>query len=113
MYIFNVISIKISTQFLKDMERAILKFIWKLKTNKKKTKKTKQNKTKTKKNKTPRKAKINLLLLEVLFIYISNTIHFPSFLSENPLYPPPSPYFRTHPLPLLGPGIPLYWGIES
>jgi hypothetical protein len=28
---------------------------------------------------------------------------------ESSLYPPPCSL--THPLPLLGPGIPLYWGI--
>jgi hypothetical protein len=31
-------------------------------------------------------------LLDIFFIYISNAIPFPSFLSENPLYPPcPAP----------------------
>jgi hypothetical protein len=54
-----------------------------------------------------------IFLLEVFFIYISNAIPFPSFLSENPLYSPPSPSSSTHPLPLPCPGIPLYWGIES
>jgi hypothetical protein len=29
-------------------------------------------------------------LLDVFFIYISNAIPFPSFLSESPLYPPPT-----------------------
>jgi hypothetical protein len=39
-------------------------------------------------------------LLDIFSIYISNAI---------PKSPPPcSP---NHPLPLLGPGIPLYWGI--
>jgi hypothetical protein len=33
----------------------------------------------------------SFFLLDVFFIYISNPIHFPSFLSENPLYPHPSP----------------------
>jgi hypothetical protein len=53
------------------------------------------------------------LLLDIFFIYISNDIPFPSFLSENPLPPPSSPCSPTHLLPLPGPGIPLYWGIES
>jgi hypothetical protein len=42
-------------------------------------------------------------LLGIFFIYISNAIlkvsHYPP--SRSP----------THPLPLLGPGVPLYWGI--
>ena len=29
--------------------------------------------------------------LDIFFIYISNDIPFPSFLSENPLYTPPPP----------------------
>jgi hypothetical protein len=32
----------------------------------------------------------SLLLLDVFFIYISSASPFPSFLSKNPLYPPPS-----------------------
>ena len=43
-------------------------------------------------------------LLDIFFTYISNVIPFPGFLS------PCSP---THPLLLPGPGIPLYWGIQS
>jgi hypothetical protein len=44
-------------------------------------------------------------LLDTFFIYISNAI--PKVSYTNPcLLPYP-------PLPLLGPGIPLYWGIES
>jgi hypothetical protein len=46
------------------------------------------------------------LSLDIFFIYISNAI--PKFPYALP--PPCSP---THPLPLLGPGIPLYWGIKS
>jgi hypothetical protein len=48
--------------------------------------------------------KLLFILLDIFFIYISNAIpKVPYTLS-----PPCSP---THPLPLLGPGIPLYWGI--
>jgi hypothetical protein len=47
-----------------------------------------------------------ILLLDIFFIYISNAIPKVSCI----LLPPCSP---THPLLLLGPGIPLYWGIKS
>ena len=53
-----------------------------------------------------------LFLLDIFFIYISNVIPFPGFPSKNPLSPPCLPYSPTHPLLLLGPGIPLHWGIE-
>jgi hypothetical protein len=43
-------------------------------------------------------------LLDIFFIYISNVI--PKVPYTLPLPCPPA-----HPLPLLGPGIPLYWGI--
>jgi hypothetical protein len=52
-----------------------------------------------------------LLLLDILFIYISNVILFPGFPFKNALSPLPYPYSPTHPIPLPGPGIPLYWGI--
>jgi hypothetical protein len=43
-------------------------------------------------------------LLDIFFIYISNVnLKVPSTL--------PSPCSPTHPFPLPGPGIPLYWGI--
>jgi hypothetical protein len=51
-------------------------------------------------------------LLDIFFIYISNVIPFLHFPSENPLSHPPSLCSPTHPLPLPGPGIPLYWGIN-
>jgi hypothetical protein len=51
-------------------------------------------------------------LLSIFFIYISNVIPFPGFPFENPLSPSPSPCSPTHPLPIPGPGISLYWGIE-
>jgi hypothetical protein len=44
------------------------------------------------------------LLLDIFFIYISNAI------PKVPYTLPPS-CSPTHPLLLLGPGIPLYWGI--
>jgi hypothetical protein len=43
-------------------------------------------------------------LLDILFIYISSA-------SPKVPYTLPPPCSATHPLPLLGPGIPLYWGI--
>jgi hypothetical protein len=53
-----------------------------------------------------------LFLLDIFFIYISNAIPFSSFLSKIPYFHPLH-LLPTHPLTLLGPGIPLYWGIES
>jgi hypothetical protein len=44
------------------------------------------------------------ILLAIFFTYISNAIPKVPYT----LFLPCSP---THPLPLLGPGIPLYWGI--
>jgi hypothetical protein len=49
---------------------------------------------------------LNIFLLDIFFIYISNIILFPSFPSENPLSPPYYPCSPTHPLLLPGPGIP-------
>jgi hypothetical protein len=43
-------------------------------------------------------------LLDIFFIYISNVI-------PKVPYTLPLPCSPTHPLQLLGPGIPLYWGI--
>ena len=42
--------------------------------------------------------------LDIFFIYSSNAIPFPSFLSKSPLYlpPPPPPWSSTHPLLLPG-----------
>jgi hypothetical protein len=38
-------------------------------------------------------------------------LHFKCY-AKSPLYPPPSPPCSpNYPLPLLGPGVPLYWGI--
>jgi hypothetical protein len=44
-----------------------------------------------------------IFLLGIFLIYISNAIP-----KVPHTLPPNSP---THPLPLLGPGVPLYWGI--
>jgi hypothetical protein len=49
-----------------------------------------------------------IYLFIYLFIYFLY-IHFKCY-PESSLYPPP-PCSPTHPLLLLGPGIPLYWGI--
>jgi hypothetical protein len=43
----------------------------------------------------------SIFLLDIFFIYISNAI-------PKVPYTPPPPCSPTHPLPLLGPGIPLY-----
>jgi hypothetical protein len=43
-------------------------------------------------------------LLDIFFIYISNAILKVPYTLPMLCYP-------THPLPLLGPGVPLYWGI--
>ena len=51
-----------------------------------------------------RKSLCIFFLLDIFFIYISNTI------SKVP-YTLSLPCFPTHSLPLLGPGIPLYWDI--
>jgi hypothetical protein len=45
-----------------------------------------------------------IFLLDIFFIYISNAI--PKVPYTLPLSRSP-----THPLPLLDPGVPLYWGI--
>jgi hypothetical protein len=45
-------------------------------------------------------------LLDIFFIYISNAI-------PRVPYTLPPPCSPTHALPLLGPGIPQYWGIQS
>jgi hypothetical protein len=46
----------------------------------------------------------SILLLDIFFIYISNDIPKVPYILPLPCYP-------THPLPLIGPGFPLYWGI--
>jgi hypothetical protein len=52
-------------------------------------------------------------LLDILFIYISSIIPFPSFSPGNPLsYRPPSFYPPTYPLSPHHPGIPLLWGTK-
>ena len=48
-----------------------------------------------------------LFFKDIFFIYISNVILFPSFPSKNLLSLLPNPS-----IPILGPGIPLYWGKE-
>jgi hypothetical protein len=53
-----------------------------------------------------------LFLLVIFFIYISNCIPFPDFLSPNPLSCPPSPCLPTYPLLLPYSSNPLHWGIE-
>jgi hypothetical protein len=50
-----------------------------------------------------------LLLLFFFFLIRYFHLHFQCY-PKSPRYPP-LPYSPTHPLPLLGPGFPLYWGI--
>jgi hypothetical protein len=49
----------------------------------------------------------NSFLKKYFFRYFSH-LHFQCY-PKSPSYPPP--HSPTHPLPLFGPGIPLYWGI--
>ena len=59
-----------------------------------------------------------VLLLDILFIYISIVISFPSFPSANSLSHLPLPCYNegalppTYPLPHHHPSIPLHWGIK-
>jgi hypothetical protein len=46
----------------------------------------------------------DIFLLDIFFIYFSNAI-------PKVPYTLPPPCSPTHSLPLLGPGVPLYWGI--
>jgi hypothetical protein len=48
----------------------------------------------------------SFFLLDIFFIYISNAMPKATYTLPLPCSPP-------HPLPLRGPGIPLYWGILS
>jgi hypothetical protein len=56
------------------------------------------------------------ILLNILFIYISNIIPFPGFPSANTLFHPLSPcFYEDAPAPTnppQRPGIPLHWGIK-
>jgi hypothetical protein len=49
---------------------------------------------------------IIIIIIDIFFIYISNAI------SKVP-YILPAPCSPNHPLPLFGPGVPLYWGLSS
>ena len=53
---------------------------------------------------------LSFFKLDIVFIYILNVIPFPSFPSENPLSPPPSPLrlLPNPPTTFPGPGISLY-----
>jgi hypothetical protein len=86
-YSFNIIPIKITTKFFKDMQKEFLKCIWK--------------------SKKPRIEKtipfFFFFLLRIFLNDISNAI------PKVPHYPPP--HFPTQPFSFFGPGVPLYWGI--
>jgi hypothetical protein len=47
------------------------------------------------------------MMFNLFFIRYFLHLHF-KYYPEGPLYPPPA---LAPPLPLLGPGVPLYWGI--
>jgi hypothetical protein len=50
-------------------------------------------------------------VLSFFFNYIFTSITFPMLSQKTPhTVPPNSP---THPFPVFGPGIPLYWGMEQ
>jgi hypothetical protein len=49
-----------------------------------------------------------LLFLNIIFVTYFPQLHFQCY-PKSPPYPPP--HSPTHPFPLFGPGVPLYWGI--
>jgi hypothetical protein len=51
-----------------------------------------------------------LFFPNIFFIRYSLHLHFKCY-PKSPLYPPPPSCSPTHSLPLLGSGVPLYWGI--
>ena len=52
---------------------------------------------------------LSFLFFSSIFIRYLAHLHFQCY-TKSPPYPP-TPHSPTHPLPLLGPGVPLYWGI--
>ena len=54
-----------------------------------------------------------IFLLDIYFIYISNVVPFPGFLSKTPLSLSPFPCSSNHQHQLPGPGIPLHWSLHQ
>jgi hypothetical protein len=51
---------------------------------------------------------LSKVIMFTIFYYVFSSITFPMLSLKSPI---PSPHSPTHPLPLFGPGVPLYWGI--